>query len=130
MSLILDALKKLDREKKLSRRGGTTHIAAEILRPDMPRPGKRMVFYFAAASSAAVVAAAITYAVIGGHGLPAKSLHPAPMHPPIPTQQVTPAPPQAESPMKPSPPPPMTPSKPVQQVAPAPSSESGALAKL
>ena len=39
MSLILDALKKLDREKS-SRRNGTANIAVEILRPDAPVPRK------------------------------------------------------------------------------------------
>ena len=40
MSLILDALKKLDREKS-TRRDRTANIAADILGPDLPRPGKR-----------------------------------------------------------------------------------------
>jgi outer membrane biosynthesis protein TonB len=63
MSVILDALRKLDREK-LSHRNGAVNIAAEILRPDLPRPGKRMRIYLTAISLTAVAAAAITYAVI------------------------------------------------------------------
>jgi general secretion pathway protein B len=63
MSLILDALRRLDRERS-SRRNGAVNIAAEILRPDLPRPGKRMWIYFTAILLTAVATAAITYAVI------------------------------------------------------------------
>ena len=63
MSLILDALRKLDREKS-SRRNGAVNIAAEILRPDLPRPGIRMRMYFTPLFLTAVAIAAITYAVI------------------------------------------------------------------
>ena len=68
MSLILDALKKLDREKS-SRRNGTANIAAEILKPSMSRPGKRILRYFTTISLTAIAAAAITYAAMGGFGL-------------------------------------------------------------
>jgi general secretion pathway protein B len=63
MSVILDALKRLDREK-LSRRSGTADIAVEILRPDLPRPGKRAPLYVAIAFLTAIVTAAITYGVM------------------------------------------------------------------
>jgi general secretion pathway protein B len=91
MSLILDALKKLDREK-LSRRNGTVNIAVEILRPDLPRPGKRIPLYFAAVSLTAVATAAITYAVMAEFGFLSKSSPPVPVNPPALNQQVAPAP--------------------------------------
>ncbi len=59
MSVILDALRKLDREKS-SRRNGTANIAVEIIRPDLSRPGKRVSPYLAALSLTAIAAAAIT----------------------------------------------------------------------
>ena len=90
MSLILDALKKLDREKS-SRRNAAANIAIEILRPDLPRPGKRTPLYFAAISLTAVATAAITYAVVE-LGFLSKSSPPTPMNPPAPSQQVAPAP--------------------------------------
>jgi general secretion pathway protein B len=83
MSLILDALKKLDREKS-SRRNGAVNIAAEILRPDLPRPRKRMLVYFTALFLTAVATAAITYAVIS------KTPPPAGITPAAPSLQVTP----------------------------------------
>lgn len=85
MSLILDALKKLDREKS-SRRNGAVNIAAEILRPDLPPPRKRMLVYFTAIFLTAVAAAAITYAVIP------KTPPPAAINPAAPSLQVPPAP--------------------------------------
>ena len=63
MSLILDALKKLDREKS-SRRNGTSNIAVEILRPDPSRPAKGIPLYLLVVALTAVVTAAITYAVV------------------------------------------------------------------
>jgi general secretion pathway protein B len=91
MSLILDALKKLDREKS-SRRNGTVNIAVDILRPDLPRPGKKMAFYFSAVSLTAVATAAITYVVMVEFGFLSKSSPPAPVNPPALNQQVAPAP--------------------------------------
>jgi len=85
MSLILDALKKLNREKS-SRRNGTVNIAAEILRPDLPRPGKRMWIYFTAIFLTAVATAVITYAVIS------KTPPPAAIKPAASRIQVTPDP--------------------------------------
>jgi general secretion pathway protein B len=90
MSVILDALKKLDREKSF-RRNGTANIAVEILRPDLPHSGKRIPLYFVIITLTAVAAAAITYAVVD-LGFLSKSSPPAPMNPPAPSQQVAPAP--------------------------------------
>jgi len=85
MSLILDALRKLDREKS-PRRNGAVNIAAEILRPDLPRHGKRMRIYFTAISLTAVATAAITYAVIS------KTPPPAATHPVASSLLATPVP--------------------------------------
>jgi len=125
MSVILDALKKLDREKS-SRRNGTANIAVEILRPDLPRPGKRTPFYFVTLTLTAVTAAAITYALVEFNPLSksspsaplkthstgqqvgpeslhsAKTLSPVPIDPPAPVQQAAPAPLNSGSPSKPS----------------------------
>ena len=87
MSVILNALKKLDREKS-SHRDGTANIAFEILRHDPPRPAKRMLRYFAAVSITAVATACVTYAVIAGFGILSKSSLPATVSAP-PGQQVT-----------------------------------------
>ena len=112
MSLILDALKKLDREKS-SRRNAAANIAIEILRPDLPRPGKRTPLYFAAVVLTAVATAAITYAVVE-LGFLSKS------SPPASSQRVAPAPLDSGFLSKSSPPTPMNPPAPSQQVAPAP----------
>jgi general secretion pathway protein B len=72
MSLILDALKKLDREKS-SRRNGTSDIAAEILRPDPTLPSKGIPLYLLLVALTAVVTAAITYAVVEFRFLPKPS---------------------------------------------------------
>ena len=85
MSLILDALRKLDREKS-SRRNGTINIAAEILRPYLPPPRKRVWIYFTAVFLTAVATAAITYAVIS------KTPPPAAIKPAASSLQVTPTP--------------------------------------
>jgi general secretion pathway protein B len=95
MSLILDALKKLDREKS-SRRNRTGNIGVEILRPDRPRPGRRTRMYFTAVSLTAIAAAAITYGMIAGFGSPSKSSPPARVNPPPPSPEVAPPPPSRE----------------------------------
>lgn len=87
MSLILDALKKLDREKA-SRRNGSANIAVEILRADPPRPAKKMLRYFAALVITAAAAACITYGVIAGFGIFSKSSPPAAISTPPPEQRV------------------------------------------
>jgi general secretion pathway protein B len=103
MSLILDALRKLDREKS-SRGSGVANIALEILRPDLPRRAKRRLLTLAAIFLTAIATAAITYSVMVEFGrLPKLSSH-APVNPPTPSQQVVPAPPGSGSPSKSSPP--------------------------
>jgi general secretion pathway protein B len=116
MSVILDALKKLDREKS-SRRSGTANIALEILRPDLPRPGKRIPRYIAIAFLASIATAAITYSVIVKGGFLSKSSPPLAMNPlalnqqvapvPLPSEpipdareEISPAPPKIQSPVK------------------------------
>ena len=93
MSVILDALKKLDREKS-SRRAGVPNIAAEILRPDLPRPGKRILFCLAAVSIATAV---ITYAVMTHFGFLSRSLPPTVESLPGTTKQISSAPSEADS---------------------------------
>lgn len=88
MSVILDALRKLDREKS-SRRIGASNIALEILRPDPPHPGKKIPMSIASFSLTAIAAAAITYTVIVWSGLLSKSSVPLTTNPPAPNQQVT-----------------------------------------
>jgi general secretion pathway protein B len=85
MSLILDALRKLDREKS-SHRNGAVNIAAEILRFDLPRPRRRTLVYFSAILLTAIATAAITYAVIS------KTPPPAATKPVASSMQATPAP--------------------------------------
>jgi general secretion pathway protein B len=91
MSVILDALRKLDREKS-SRRNGTANIAAEILRPDLSRPGKKISPYIAALSLTAVAAAAVTYGLMSGRGLLSKPSPVVAVSPPAQSEQATSAP--------------------------------------
>jgi general secretion pathway protein B len=88
MSVILDALKKLDREKS-SRRNGMPNIAVEILRADLPRPRKRILLYFIAVS---IATAATTYVGMAQFGFFLKSSPPIPVNLPPPTKQGSPAP--------------------------------------
>ena len=127
MSLILDALKKLDRER-LWRPNGPPNIDIEILRPDPPLRRKRIQLYFAAIFLTAVATTAITYAVVVRFGFPSKSLPPAPVNSPTPSQQVTPAPREANSPSKSLPPASMNSAVPSPQVMPAPLSHEPARA--
>jgi general secretion pathway protein B len=87
MSVILDALKKLDREKS-SRRSGTSNIAIEILRPDLPHPGKRIPLYVAFAFLASIAMAAITYSLMLKGGFLSKPSPLLTMNPAGPNQQV------------------------------------------
>jgi len=96
VSLILDALKKLDREKS-ALRNRTPNIAKEILKPDLPRPQKKIHRYFIAVSLTAVATAAITYAVLGEFGFLSKSSSPTPTTAPAASQQAAVAPPIRES---------------------------------
>ncbi len=91
MSVILDALRKLDREK-LSRRSGTANIAVEMLSPDLPRSGKGVPRYAAIAFLTAIATAAITYGVMVKSGFLSKSSPPPAMSPPAPKQEVAPVP--------------------------------------
>lgn len=104
MSVILDALRKLDREK-LSRRKGTANIAVEILRPDLTHPGRRIPTYIVTVAVAAIAAAAITYGVILEFGFLSKSSPPATKAVPAPSQQAPPASPESAVPSKPANPP-------------------------
>jgi general secretion pathway protein B len=89
MSVILDALKKLEREKS-SRRSGTADISLEILRPDLPRPGNRIPLYVAIAFLTSIATAAITYSVMVKNGFLLKSSPPAAVDPPSLNQEVAP----------------------------------------
>lgn len=75
MSVILDALRKLQREKSRPQEG-TGKIPTEILSADAPRPRKRLGIYSATLGLTAIAAAAITYAVVVGLGLFPKSSPP------------------------------------------------------
>jgi hypothetical protein len=116
MSVILDALRKLDREKSFPR-DGRTNIAAEILRPDLPHPGKRLPLYFVIITLTAVATAAITYAVVE-FGFLTKS-SPPPMKAPVTSQQVIPPPPDSPSLSKSSLSSPVNPPAASQQATPA-----------
>ncbi len=85
MSLILDALKKLDREKA-SRRKGMPDLAAEILRTDPAQPRKRVPMYLLAVFFTALATAGITYAIIVKPGFLPKSPPPSAGIPPAPGQ--------------------------------------------
>jgi len=145
MSVILDALRKLDREKTL-RRGGTPDIASEILKSGLPRERRRVVLYLAVVFLAT---AAMTYAMVVKFGFPSKSSpggsvkrsspiqqaspalpksaplpkssSPASVEPSPPRQHVSPAASDSPVPSKPSPPPPAETPALSQQVSPAPS---------
>ena len=81
MSLILEALKKLDREKAFIRKV-TANIADEILKSDPVRPRKRFPLYFAAVLLTVCVTATLTYVVITNLGFLAKTaLSPSPNPP-------------------------------------------------
>ena len=95
MSVILDALKKLDREKS-SRRNGTANIAVEILRADLPPPGKRVPRYAAIAFLTAFATAAVTYGVMVKGGFLSKSTPPPAVNPAAPRQEAAPAPTSSE----------------------------------
>jgi general secretion pathway protein B len=101
MSLILDALKKLEQEKA-ARRDGTVNIAAEILRPDRLYPKNKRIALFTVAAGAAGLAAIAVLALMGGSDGLMRYFTPTPAIPPAAPQMVTPviAPP-AQSPQKP-----------------------------
>jgi len=72
MSLILDALRKLDRQKSLHRKG-TDDLAASILKLEPARPPKKWRLYLGAVSFTALVTAAVTYLAVVGIGSGGKS---------------------------------------------------------
>ena len=119
MSVILDVLKKLDREKP-SRRDLPPNIATEILRPDLPRSKRRIPLNIITVSLTAIVTAAITYVLMKEVGFLSKPSPPVPPSPPGPSQQVEPAPLELSIQKKSSPPAPVSPPVPSQQIAPAP----------
>jgi general secretion pathway protein B len=116
MSVILDALRKLDREKS-SRQSGTADISIAILKPDLPRPVKRVPLYAAIALLTALAAAAITYSVMVQGGRLSKSPPPPATSPSVASQgaasvtlpsepvggardEIIPAPPKTQAPVK------------------------------
>jgi hypothetical protein len=119
MSVILDVLRKLDREKP-SRRDETPNIAVEILRPDLPRSGRRISLYVGIISLTAIATAVITFGFMKEFGYLSKSSPPAPVTPTAPGRQAEPAPLELGVQTKSSPPAPVSPSASSQQVAPAP----------
>ena len=116
MSVILDALKKLDREKS-ARRSGSLNIAVEILRPDLPRPEKRILPYVAAVSLAT---AAITYFIVGEFRSLKKISSPRETIISDSLRQVSSVPPEPTLALKPSPPPSVNSPLASQQALPAP----------
>ncbi|HBB15846.1 MAG TPA: hypothetical protein DCZ97_02195 [Syntrophus sp. (in: bacteria)] len=118
MSVILDVLRKLDREKS-SRRSAAANIALDILKPDPPRSEKRNPLYFALIGLTALAAAAITY-MLTGYGLLTKSPSPEPKNPPATRQAMTPAPADPGSPSKSPLPPAKRPPELSQKMTPAP----------
>jgi general secretion pathway protein B len=101
MSEILDALKKLDREKSL-RRSGTRNMATEILRPDERRRRKGLPLTIVIVSLAASAAAGIAYAVMVQLGLISKSPSSVQISSPTPVQQAAPTPTEPSVPSKPT----------------------------
>jgi hypothetical protein len=118
MSVILDVLRKLDRDKS-SRRSEAANIALEILKPDLPRPGKRIRLYFAVVGLTAIATAAITYALMG-FGFLSNKPSPELINPPTTSQQIAQTPLDSGSLSKSSLPPPKSPPVLSQQVIPAP----------
>jgi len=95
MSLILDALKKLDREKAFIRKV-TANIADEILKTDPVRPRKKIPLYFAAVLLTVCATAALTYVVTVNLGFMAKTAPPASTSPPGIDRHVESPPPSQE----------------------------------
>ncbi|NWG01251.1 MAG: general secretion pathway protein GspB [Syntrophaceae bacterium] len=117
MSVILDALKKLDREKSI-RQNVTANIAVEILKPDLPPPGRKFLRYFGIILLTAMAAATMTYVIMVDF-LP-KSSPPAPVSSLSPSQGTPPAPMESPLPSKALVSKPVSPPAPGQQVTSAP----------
>ncbi len=101
MSLILDALKKLDREKSAGR-SKPGNLALEILKPDFPLSPRRIPLYLGIFLIMAVATAGATYAVIAGLGFLSKSSPPLPANFPQSSQQTALAPRDSFSPSQPA----------------------------
>jgi hypothetical protein len=120
MSVILDVLKKLDREKP-SRRSATPDIAAEILKPDLPRSRRRLPLYIGIVSITAIITAVVTFGLIKEFEFLSKSSPPAPPHLPATSRQAEPAPVESTVQKKSPPPAPViAPALSQQVVTPAP----------
>ncbi len=91
MSVILEALKKLDREKPY-RGNGRSNIGVDILKPDLPHPVKRIRLYFLIVALTVVTTLAVTYALMVKLGLPLRLSPSKPVHPISLNQQIEPAP--------------------------------------
>jgi hypothetical protein len=91
MSVILDALKKLDREKSY-RRNGTSNIVVDILKPDLPHPVKRIRLYFLIVALTVVTTLAVTYVVMVEFGFPPRSSPSKSVNSLSLNQQIAPAP--------------------------------------
>jgi len=91
MSVILDALRRLDREKS-SRRGGTANIAVEILKPDQPRRWQKIVLYAIPVFLTAIAAAAITYVLMSEPVPLPRPSQPVPVSHPAPVEEPAPVP--------------------------------------
>jgi general secretion pathway protein B len=88
MSLILDALKKLDREK-VARRVGQTDIAAEILKAGHPAQKSSILPLVFVLAITASLAAASTYLIFSGSGTQVADSRPAVPAASMQAQQVT-----------------------------------------
>ena len=117
MSVILDALRKLDRERS-SRRSGAPNIAVEILRADFARPRKRIRLYFVAVPIATAV---ITYVVMTQFSFLLKSPPPAPVDSPASSRKAPVAPSEISSMSESSLPAAIHPHATTKQASPAPS---------
>jgi len=95
MSLILDALKKLDREKAFIRKV-TANIADEILKTDPVRPRGKILLYFAGGLLTVCLTAALTYVFIVNLDFLTKTAPPAETNPMQTIRQVESLPPAVE----------------------------------
>jgi general secretion pathway protein B len=100
MSVILDALRKLDREKSF-RRSEPASIAVEMLKPDLP-PSKKKISLLVLGTITIVGTAAITYGVIATFGFLSKPSSPVPATRSAPGQQPSSASQEHGIPLKPS----------------------------
>jgi hypothetical protein len=136
MSVILDALRKLDREKP-SRRNELVNIAVEILKPDVSSSRRRLSLSIAIGVFTIIATAAVTYTVIAKFGFLSKSSSPVPANLSAPSQQAPPASQETGILLKPSspaassvpPPGPSSvvgaPSPPVPAIPPVPRQQAG-----